>query len=240
LQRKVKVKLSIHVLVVDDNLINRQYFSMAIKKLGYKVQLAESGQEAIQFASNSNFDIILMDIRMPEMDGFQTATQIRLIKNHISTPIIAISAENSSEAQNSVFNGFILKPVSPVQLKQNIEKYCQNNSQKNTAFDQSKAMKFAYNDKDIMDKIIDLFIKDIPIQIDKLDISINHNNISESTAIIHKILGSCQACGAIEIAKNLEILSSQIKTNEANPTEIALRDLKISIRNFETHFNQFK
>lgn len=213
LQRKVNMSENIQILVVDDNQINRQYFSMALNKFGFNVSIAESGFEAIEFAKQNQFDLIFMDIRMPEMDGTETATKIRSLVSHHSTPILAISAENISENNSQIFNGFILKPVSPLQLKHSIEKFCSVEDEVLDVFDKEKALKYAYNDKDIMHKLIAMFLKELPEQLERLEESINISNPSESRHIIHKLRGSCQTCGAMVLNEDLKKLSLLINQN---------------------------
>ena len=73
-----------HILVVDDNHINRLFFQSSLKKLNVQVKLAESGFDALEICRQQCFDLILMDIRMDGMDGMQTATAIKALKEHLS------------------------------------------------------------------------------------------------------------------------------------------------------------
>jgi len=208
----------IHILVVDDNLINRQYFSMSLKKSGYQVSAVESGFAAIQKTKTTNFDLILMDIRMSGMDGYETAAQIRQLLQYKNTPILATSAENIPKEHEKVFNGFLLKPISPKQLTQMVEKYCQIIQTTAKIFNQDSALKYAYNDKQILHKLIALFIKDLPIQIKLLALNLKEANHVACRDIIHKIRGSCKTCGAESLDKQLEKLSQIIKN--ADPHQI--------------------
>jgi signal transduction histidine kinase len=104
-----------NVLVVDDNQINVLVASKLIKKWGIEVDTALSGNAAIQMATTNNYDIILMDIHMPEMDGYEAATKIRTLSNHYQQiPIYTLTADVTvtlNEAQKKVFNGFLRKPI---------------------------------------------------------------------------------------------------------------------------------
>lgn len=109
---------SSYILLVDDNLVNRQIGQKILQKLGHKVDLAENGVEALyllkqnQSCARVHYDLILMDCQMPEMDGFQATRAIRDL--HIEIPIIALTANTSNEDKQTAFdsgmNDFLSKP----------------------------------------------------------------------------------------------------------------------------------
>ena len=226
---------NIKILVVDDNQINRQYFSMALNKFGFSVTLAKNGFEAVEAAKVFKFDMIFMDIRMPEMDGYEAATKIRNFPHHQLTPILAISAENMTDDNCHLFNSFILKPVSPTQLKISIEKFCLRDIEVLEIFDKERALKYAYNDKEIMHKLIEMFLIELPEQMNLLEQSIKLSNTSECRNIIHKLRGSCKTCGAMVLDKNLDKLSQFI--NQNTHINAALERTKDSIYDFVNKFS---
>lgn len=116
------------ILVVEDNILNAKLLLSIIRTLNVEVSLASNGQQAVDMVRNDHFDLILMDIQMPVMDGFTAAKQIRSLGTlENAVPIIAVSANNAScdqrEASQSGMNDFIAKPISPVSLKKKICRY---------------------------------------------------------------------------------------------------------------------
>lgn len=113
-------KKAYKVLVVEDNKINQLVTQKIIKKNNYICTLADDGFQAIEILENENFDIILMDINMPVMNGFETSRKIRLMG--ISTPIIALTAFTKSEIMeesiSAGMNDIMIKPFEQVQLFQ--------------------------------------------------------------------------------------------------------------------------
>jgi CheY-like chemotaxis protein len=79
------------VLITDDNAANRAAFTTILER-DYRVTLAESGAEAVRLASARDFAVILLDVRMPLMDGFETAEALRRIERARYTPILFLSA----------------------------------------------------------------------------------------------------------------------------------------------------
>lgn len=93
----------LRVLVVDDTLANRMMFSVLLKKLGHSVIEAENGQEALEKYKNYRPDLVLMDLMMPVMDGYEAITQIRLLPSDRWVPIIILSALTE---QKDMLRGF--------------------------------------------------------------------------------------------------------------------------------------
>lgn len=108
----------INILLVEDNKINQLVTKKILEKLNYKCHIVEGGIEAIEILKNETFDLILMDINMPGMNGFETTIKIR--QNNITMPIIALTAfskhEIEQEAINSGMNAVVIKPYKTLEL----------------------------------------------------------------------------------------------------------------------------
>lgn len=113
------------VLLVEDNEINREIATEQLKQMGLTVTTANNGQEALSAVSHTDFDLILMDIQMPVMDGYEATRQIR--KQGIHTPIIALTAAAmSDDADRSIqagMNAHLTKPIIQEQLQRAIAHY---------------------------------------------------------------------------------------------------------------------
>lgn len=106
----------LNVLVVDDNESNRIAFEALLSPLGYSVYLAESGQRALELAYQIHFAVVLADVRMPIMDGIETAILLRRNPFTRATPIIFVSAheETAVEAARSDLDGLVDYIFAPV------------------------------------------------------------------------------------------------------------------------------
>ena len=113
-------KQAYKVLVVEDNKINQLVTQKIMKKNNYLCTLADDGFQALEILETNQFDIILMDINMPVMNGFETSRKIR--HKGITTPIIALTAFTKSEiieeGISAGMNDMIIKPFEPIQLFQ--------------------------------------------------------------------------------------------------------------------------
>jgi CheY-like chemotaxis protein len=116
-----------HLLVVDDDSVAQTIASRVLRRHAYDVECVCNGPAAIDKVSRSAFDLILMDLQMPGMDGFQTATYIRAIPAYADTPIIAVTANCSSDYRDRCMQtgmqGFLAKPVQSRELVQAVERH---------------------------------------------------------------------------------------------------------------------
>ncbi|AUH50646.1 hybrid sensor histidine kinase/response regulator [Chromobacterium sp. ATCC 53434] len=119
---------SLKVLLVDDVSINRDIVSRMLLELGHQVETAASGREALEYGGQAVYDLVLMDVRMPEMDGYETTRRWRDSDADVldvEVPIIALTANAMSGEGERVkaagMNGYLAKPLSLDQLMRAIE-----------------------------------------------------------------------------------------------------------------------
>ena len=103
------------VLLAEAKLVNQESLFEVLTVAGLQVDLAANGQEAVELAALQRYHLILMDLQMPALDGLQVTQQIRRMAQHISTPIIAVTANALSELPDACLaagmNGHIAKPL---------------------------------------------------------------------------------------------------------------------------------
>jgi len=122
---------SVRILLAEDNVINQKVAQNMLGRLGYRADVVANGLEALQALQMINYDIVLMDCQMPEMDGFQAATMIRSpeskVLNH-AVPIIAMTANAMKGDREACIeagmNDYLTKPVKKDELAGIIEKWC--------------------------------------------------------------------------------------------------------------------
>jgi CheY-like chemotaxis protein len=108
--------MSAKILLVEDNEQNRYLATFLLENAGYQVQHASNGRAALEMAAKEKPDLVLMDIQMPEMDGYEAAQQLRLMPGLESIPLIAVTsyamAGDRERAMRLGFIGYIEKPIS--------------------------------------------------------------------------------------------------------------------------------
>jgi len=115
------------ILAVDDNPVAQTVASHALRRHGYEVECASDGLAAVEMASRGKFDVILLDLQMPGIDGFQTSERIRKLSGYSTVPIVAITANCSSDYRDKCFSHgmqeFLAKPVRTKDLLQVVDRY---------------------------------------------------------------------------------------------------------------------
>jgi signal transduction histidine kinase/CheY-like chemotaxis protein len=108
------------ILIAEDNLINQKVAQSIFKNIGYEIEIAKNGLEAVQLMEKSNYDVVFMDLLMPEMDGYQATSEIR--KAGHTMPVIAMSADETDETRVAAFeagmNEYLMKPARVESIKQ--------------------------------------------------------------------------------------------------------------------------
>ena len=217
------------VLVVDDNALNREIFFDLINsyKNNVEVEMADDGKMALLKVKQSKYDIILMDIQMPIMDGYEATRQIRKLKSSKSNiPIIAMTAhvlDGVAEKCNKAgMNDCVSKPINLTILNQIIKKHKKggkvddslglgNQTIDNIVLDTShvhleELLQLVNNNYSKLDKYISIFLKNVPNDLEALKNAYGSRKWEELRGVAHKIKGNIGYMGIAIIEKELEFL----------------------------------
>ena len=134
----VAEKSHFRILLVEDNLINQKVALSIIKKLGYPIDVAANGIEALRALKNVPYDLVLMDCQMPEMDGLTATAEIRAAGSSVfnpKIPIIAMTAHamkgDRERCLAASMDDYLTKPVKPVELAEKLEYWFKSSFEKN-------------------------------------------------------------------------------------------------------------
>jgi CheY-like chemotaxis protein len=121
-----KLKDSIRILVVEDNPVNQKHTALLLKSWGFRHDICANGKDAIRNIRVNKYDLILMDVEMPEMDGYETTVFIRN-KLKLGLPIIATTAKVTEQDREKCLttgmNDYIPKPINAEQLYNLVTNY---------------------------------------------------------------------------------------------------------------------
>ncbi len=224
----------IRVLVVDDNPANRKLVCEFLKPLGTITSSAESGYEAIELLQTQSFDIILMDVQMPGMDGMETTKIIRGNEKGSRTPIVALTAHAVAEQKTKLLlsgmDDFLSKPVSDEDLALILSRWVnkQNGDTSNTediaqqepsqqseipstvptVFNWSESMKLAKDKPDLAADMLTMLIASLDPTEQGIRSALDAEDMESLFEINHKFHGGCCYCGVPklrEASKNLEV-----------------------------------
>jgi CheY-like chemotaxis protein len=114
----------IKILIAEDNVLNQKIIEILIKRMGWKYKMVADGVEAVEECLTGNYDVILMDIDMPQMNGWEATIEIR--RKKMSIPIIALTAYSEESFRKKSFeagmNYFLSKPYNKEEIYDTIRK----------------------------------------------------------------------------------------------------------------------
>lgn len=195
---KVKGK---KILLAEDNEMNQLVVSTSLDFIGLNYDIANNGAEAVDAVSNNTYDLILMDINMPKLDGIQATKKIRDSLN-AKIPIIALTA-NAMEGSGKKYisagmSDYLAKPFVEDELFEVLCKWIGNkapiNSEKQLnknssveLYNLDKLKKISRGNQAFMDKMLNLFITRIPPAIKEIEDAFSENNLQQVHKTAHKI-----------------------------------------------------
>jgi CheY-like chemotaxis protein/HPt (histidine-containing phosphotransfer) domain-containing protein len=226
-----------HILLVEDNDINRFLAKTILEKYHATVGLAENGKIAVDKVKKEPFDLILMDVQMPVMDGLMACTHIRKTLQS-SIPIIALTANairgDSNKCFDAGMNDYITKPYEETDLitkiatlipdkvihinpKKDPSKPLSSNSSNTVVFkglyDLSNLKIIANNNPSLLINLIQVFIKETPRHLDELLRSYETNNPVNIGLMLHKIKSSIGIISIPDVMQQIKMLETNIKSN---------------------------
>lgn len=157
----------LRILLAEDNAVNRQLAIRLLEKQGHTVTTADDGREAVAALERAKFDLVLMDVQMPDIDGLEAIRMIRrkekLSGGHV--PIISVTAHVMKGDRETCLaagaDGYVSKPLQPGELFRAMQHYCGNNGIEDPAtlasIDESEILERCQGDRKLLAEIIELF-----------------------------------------------------------------------------------
>ncbi len=239
------------VLVVEDNYMNRKYLTTLLRKWGISYDVAVDGGEGWAMAQEKLYSIILMDISMPVMNGYQTTIKIRNQRNkNKNTPIVALTASailsQKNKAIETGMNDFLPKPFQPNQLMSIMKKFLaletetlekEGNAegifQFNQELDSGYLQTFYEEDLDYAADMFSTFLEYTVAEFPKLKIAIKSGDMEEIRKAAHKIKPTFAMVGLTKLRDELAQIEQLAAANSDLET---IKSICAKIENQLNHF----
>lgn len=212
----------IHVLLVEDHALNQQLAMRLIKDFGFTVSLATNGRNAIEILKEEKFDVILMDLQMPEMDGYDTTQYVRQ-RMFITTPIIALTAHSSSgEREKCLALGmtdYMTKPYRSKDLYYKIVRAIGSAPDDMKQPDEDEQVyatplkALASGDADFEREMLEMMLKSFPEDFERLERSAAMGDGPTMKTVAHRMKSSVALVGEKEVAELLNDIQSASMEN---------------------------
>jgi signal transduction histidine kinase/DNA-binding NarL/FixJ family response regulator len=210
-----------HILIADDDEYNRFLIKSILNKWGIKFKEAKNGTEVIKSTQKEKFDVILMDINMPEINGIEASKKITKFNSDIR--IVATTAENDridlQACINSGMKGFLLKPFTEKELFDILDSMLltQNNlitANNSKQINMAELTRFAKGDKKFLSEMILLFINSVESGITNIENAIENNNWQNVFEFAHKMAAPTKHIGAKHLYKDIKTLEKMAQQTE--------------------------
>jgi len=231
----------LHILLAEDNVVNQKVAMRMLERAGHLVTVAGSGVEALAALETRQFDLVLMDVQMPEMDGFEATAKIRererTTGRHI--PIVAMTAHamkgDKEKCLAAGMDGYVAKPIKSVDLFSSVEDAvtCPGSRsivlgtvQETSALDVTESIARLEGDQELFREIAGLFLDECPRTMALIRDAYARSDAGTLEEAAHKLKGSVgnfAAKAAYDSALRLEMIAREAKLSEAGD---ALGDLE--------------
>jgi len=213
---------NVRILLAEDNIVNQKVAQSMLKKLGFRADTVANGAEAVRSLEMLPYDLVLMDVQMPEMDGLEATRLIREPGSAVldrEIPIIAMTAHAiKGDRERFIAAGmddYISKPVSLNSLVEIIDKWLKVARKEkaeeilspadiempalSTVFDKEGLFERTMGDENLARRLIAIFMKDIPKQINALKDALDRSEVSEAVLYAHRIKGASANLGGMAL-----------------------------------------
>ncbi|MHB8526941.1 MAG: response regulator [Candidatus Acidiferrales bacterium] len=244
------------VLLAEDNLVNRQLAARLLEKQDHVVIVAKNGIEAVAAVEHEEFDIVLMDVQMPEMDGLEAIRVIResekVSGRHL--PIISITAHvmkgDREKCLEAGADDYVPKPLKPVELFAAIERArgaAKGNGTAHAvaphvsdALNPAEVLEHVEDDRELLAEIIQLFESSLPAVLKELRESIAKGDGPEAARAAHTLKGSVGNFGRQAAYRAVEQLEAFAKQGDMSQTKPALLVVESELERLQTALEPFR
>ena len=253
-------KVTPRILVVDDNQINRQVASQILRKAGCKVDTANSGPDAIDLIKRKSYEVVFMDIQMPEMDGISATREIKKLAIKDLPPIVAMTAYSMKEDKERFLkeglDDYIPKPLKANILINKVKEIVLRDGNKswilpgkenqetttlkvgkNTIIDEEvMSQLIKYGGEETLYKVYEDFEKEASEQFVDLAKALKNENYTEILSILHTIKGNAGTLGISKMHESASKIESNFKTQQYVNAKEQIAGLKEQFATFKLNY----
>ena len=251
------------ILLVEDNAVNQKVVLAILSKRGFHVEVAANGLEALSAVQKSVFDLVLMDVQMPYMDGIEATRKIREELGLRKLPIIAMTAHamtgDRERCINAGMNDYVSKPVNPTTLVHTIMKYIDAALEPVVvpaevpvvalaagtpaipeiaplqAIDRGLAARLTDNDTGLFQGMLLLFLQMAPERLEKIQTAVARGDRSVVEREVRKIRSAAERIAAVSVAESAMRLMDAVQASRQEDVQQSLLALEMQIQRLSRH-----
>ena len=249
-----ETKQHLHVLLAEDNSVNQALVKGLLSKFGHSVDIAQNGSEAIEKWIDGRYDLILMDVDMPVLNGYGATEQLRALEKqqgNARIPVIGLTAHvlegTREKCLASGMDGYLSKPINTEALWRELNSVqhairhetspAEVVAKSLTVVDFNKTRENIDDDREIFEKIVELFLAEAPLHIQKIRESTIQNAVDQVRRSAHTLrgmLGIFAAERAMLVADKIEAQAGKIPLDDlVNELDDEIKELKEAMHTYE-------
>ena len=246
---------SLKVLLAEDNVVNQRVAAGLLSKRGHEMTVANNGREALAAIERGAFDVVLMDVQMPEMGGLEATAAIRAREResggHLRIVAMTAHAMNGDRERclSAGMDGYLSKPIDPAMLFATVEQEpvafgppaVAQTSTAAEPVDRSRVMERLEGDEHLLTEVVRLFLEDCPVRLAAIKAAVDKGDADEIRTTAHALKGAAgnlSAAGLFDAAKTLERLGEERRLEAARAAwrNLSMRAAEVmdTLRRFET------
>ena len=222
LQKPATQSKVLNILLAEDNRVNQLVASRILEKIGHGIMIANNGAEALALIAANSFDLVLMDIQMPQMDGLTATKTLRLQETatRIHLPIIAMTAHamkgDRERCLEAGMDGYVSKPINTKELELAIahvmrgagadfragaRESIETSTVKSVALDVKQLLSRLGGDEKLLHEVVEVFIDDAPKHVEALRGALGQGDAEAVESIAHSIKGELGYLGIAKVSQ---------------------------------------
>ena len=243
------------ILLVEDNPVNQDVAVAILEGAGLAVTVASTGLEAIRTLQQERFDLVLMDVQMPEMDGLQATRTIRDPQSGVLDPRIPIVAMTAHAMQEdrlrclaAGMNDYLAKPIDPRRLfpilhgflpaAQGVSSHPAETAEGGQAsspevFDEADVLRRLMGNRKALAQVLQAFLEDVPGHLERIASSLVTRDLDTLRRELHTLKGSAATVGAGSLRAQAQALEARVKAEEVEAVGEGLPALREALRCFQ-------
>ncbi len=219
----------LRILLAEDNKTNQMVALAMLQKMGCETDVANNGIEALKLLEHSFYDLVLMDIQMPEMDGLTATRKIRDINTQVlnhDIPVIAVTAnafkEDREQGLAAGMNDYLSKPIKPKELEAIINKWASQQHKENNMGSNYPIVDWDFfnerfgDDQELVAELIVIYLEESPKQMNQIKEAIATGNMANLSLYAHSLKGASANMGAMEVRYAAAELEAKGKANDSS------------------------
>ena len=242
----VRVK-SLRVLVVDDNAVNQKLAAAILLRAGHIATVVPNGREAVSAMERERFDVVLMDVQMPVMGGFEATRLIREMEagSGRRTPIIAVTASamkgDREACVEAGMDAFVSKPIQSARFVETLEQLASkslpdlnagaepDDTDGSETLDEAALMKLVGGSRQLAGELAGLYLDDLEPRVDEITAAVGELDAGRLLAAAHALRGSSGSLKAENVSAAAGALETMGRSGEMDGVQRALDVLNLAL-----------